>query len=530
MEQAKGWKALVLTEDWWAVWLGLGIVLMALIVFLAGGTISGWAVTPGSWDSGGRLVADFVKHFPSYLILFGGWLVIFTLSCGIMGQPLKQYIPGFIVVFLGSLAIFYLAGWQFMKRYDLGAPLLALAIGLVISNLVRIPDWMRTALRTEYYIKTGIVLLGATLPLTLIWSAGPIAFLQATIVSLLTWTTIFLVATRVFKINPKFGAVLGAGGAVCGVSASIAVGGAVRAKKDEIAISIGIVSLWAIVMIFTLSFITKALIPSVMSPGVAGAWVGTSEFADAAGFAVVAELATRHGDAPVQTFTLMKVIGRDIWIGIWALVLSIVSVAFWERSADNGKRAVGAGVIWERFPKFVFGFFFASVLMSVVASSAPKEYVGVAPVRGVFKSKAVKISYDADFSTYQVPAGYAGLFLYDAEKGTIAFRRKMSAADLRKLQAAAATEDQRWALAQLRRASDWFEGVLRPKLITPVKKLRSWAFVFCFLSIGLSTRFKELATFGMKPLYAFSAGVLVNVPLGYFLSTVVFRHYWDAIH
>ncbi|HEB84439.1 MAG TPA: putative sulfate exporter family transporter, partial [Bacteroidetes bacterium] len=241
MEQAKSWKALVLTEDWWAVWLGLGIVLMALIVFLAGGTISGWAVTPGSWDSGGRLAADFVKHFPSYLILFGGWLVIFTLSCGIMGQPLKQYIPGFIVVFLGSLAIFYLAGWQFMKRYDLGAPLLALAIGLVISNLVRIPDWMRTALRTEYYIKTGIVLLGATLPLTLIWSAGPIAFLQATIVSLLTWTTIFLVATRVFKINPKFGAVLGAGGAVCGVSASIAVGGAVRAKKDEIAISIGIV-------------------------------------------------------------------------------------------------------------------------------------------------------------------------------------------------------------------------------------------------------------------------------------------------
>ncbi len=86
-------------------------------------------------------------------------------------------------------------------------------------------------------------------------------------------------------------------------------------------------------MIFTLAFVTKALIPQTISPGVAGAWVGTSEFADAAGFAVVAELATRHGDAPVHTFTLMKVIGRDIWIGIWAA-----------RPLDSFGRLLGA---WE---------------------------------------------------------------------------------------------------------------------------------------------------------------------------------------
>jgi len=149
-----------------------------------------------------------------------------------MGHSLKQFIPGFIILFLGSLVIFYLAGWKLMEDLNLEAPLLALIIGLIFSNLFKVPDWMKVSLRTEYYIKTGIVLLGATLPLTLIITAGPIAMLQATIVSIITWLVIYFSATRIFKLEPKFGAVLGAGGAVCGVSASIAVGGSVKAKMN----------------------------------------------------------------------------------------------------------------------------------------------------------------------------------------------------------------------------------------------------------------------------------------------------------
>ena len=85
------------------------------------------------------------------------------------------------------------------------------------------------------------------------------------------------------------------------------------------------------------------------------------------------------------------------------------------------------------------------------------------------------------------------------------------------------------ALKQLRFKSDWFESDLKVKVISPVKKLRSWAFVLCFLCIGLSTRFKDLLTFGLKPFWAFTLGVMVNVPLGYFLSTVVFSRYWSEI-
>ena len=528
-----GWEKLWKTEDWWAVWLGLLIVLVGLAVFMGGSSIKGWAVTPGSWADTAGLARDFANNVGGYVVVFLLFGVVFTLSMAVMGRKVSEFVPGFILLFLGALGMLYLAGWSVMKEFDLGAPLLALLIGLGIGNAVRLPDWFKTSLRTEYYIKTGIVLLGATLPMTLIFSAGPIAFLQATIVSVTTWLTIYLAATRIFNLEPQFGAVLGAGGAVCGVSASIAVGGAVKAKKDHISIGIAVVSVWAIVMIFALTFITKAMIPDSLTPGEAGAWVGTSEFADAAGFAVVAEIANRHGDAAINTFTLMKVIGRDIWIGIWCLILSLVSVTYWERQSGGGGR-IGAGIIWERFPKFVLGFFAASAIMSVVAAQVPGDYLGKAKVADTFKSHAETIKYDADFSNYAPPAAVADRFTYDPAAGVVGFKGQMSLEEYDVLRAGIAAgdpdrADKIGALKQLRFKSDWFDAKLTPDLISPIKKLREWAFVICFLGIGLSTRFKDLATFGLRPFWAFTIGVLVNVPLGYFLSRVVFSKYWSGI-
>ncbi len=552
------------TEDYWAIWLGLIVIAMAVGFFYAGSTLKPWAVTPKGWATFDQLGADLSKHGLAYLLVYLGFGVVFTISMAIMGHKVARFVPGYTILFVGALAIFYLAGWETLKRLDLGAPLLALLIGLVIGNLRAVPEWFKTSLRTEYYIKTGIVLLGATLPLTLIAEAGPIAFVQATIVSVVTWFTIYLAATRLFKLDPRFGAVLGTGGAVCGVSGSIAVGGAVKADKDHIAVGIAVVSVWAIIMIFTLAILTKTMIPAEhqpptawwhMTPGEAGAWVGTSEYADAAGFAVVAELSAEHGDAPIQAFTLMKVIGRDIWIGIWALVLSIISVVFWElappgrgsgepgspRAAATGEGGdgptgggdgptgrVGASVVWERFPKFVIGFFAASVIMSLIAARPPADRVAAVKWADTYKTKAEKQKYQADFSRFAVPAAVADRFEIDPEAKLIRFRGKMSREQFTAL-AAGADPQQRWALKKLLGQSDWFESELKAKAIGPIKALRSWAFVLCFLCIGLSTRFKELATFGLKPFYAFTIGVLVNVPLGYLLTTRVFVDYWRGL-
>ena len=156
---------------------------------------------------------------------------------------------------------------------------MALLLGLLISNLIGLPRSMDAGFHVEFYVKTGIVLLGATLPFSLIAWAGPIAIFQASLVSLATFFVIFF-AARKLGLDRQLSAVLGAGGAVCGVSALIAIAGAVGAKKEYAPMAITVVIFWAIVMIFVLPIVS--LWPHLPS-GVAGAWIGTSEFADAAG-------------------------------------------------------------------------------------------------------------------------------------------------------------------------------------------------------------------------------------------------------
>jgi uncharacterized membrane protein YadS len=268
--------------------------------------------------------------------------------------------------------------------------------------------------------------------------------LQASVVAIATFVVIYFVATRVFKLEKPFGATLGAGGSICGVSASIAIGSSVNAKKNHVSIAISMVVIWATVMVFLLPVVARAL---GLSDGAAGALIGTSEFADAAGIAA----AQQFGDGALTTFTLMKVVGRDIFVGIWAFILAIISVTIWERhsanKADGSAQKPSAGVIWERFPKFVVGFFVASIVVTLVELGASAELVGT----------------------------------LDAEA------------------------------------------------LGPIKNLRGWAFVLCFLCIGLTTRFKELAAVGWKPFAAFTAGVAVNVALGFLFSVFLLNEYWTNI-
>ena len=198
-------------------------------------------------------------------------------------------------------------------------------------------------------------------------------------------------------------------------------------------------------MILVLPFVSQAL---GLHPGVAGAWIGTSEFADAAGFAAASTYGKMAGneDVAIKAFTLMKVIGRDLWIGIWSLVWALIATTVWEKQ-ETGARPQ-AGEIWRRFPKFVIGFFIASIIMTVFTSG-----------------------YD--------PAT--------------------------------------------------FNTVVKPNLIAPIGALRGWAFIFCFLSIGLTTRFRELKAVNVKTFAAFSIGVAVNVVAGYLLSVHVFGDYWSRL-
>ena len=448
--ESKGWRELWTKEDWWAVWLGLGLVMTAYLLFSAGSSLRWIAVTPATWSQWTDLARHFAANWPRYVAQFVLWLTLFSLALSLMGYRAREFMPAFAFVYLVSVVIFTLGQWSEAGRYNLEPPLVALALGLVISNLIGLPRSLDAGFRVEFYIKTGIVLLGATLPFTLIVWAGPVTILQASLVSVVTFTIIFLAARRL-GLEQRLAAVLGVGGAVCGVSAAIAVSGAVGARKEDTSVVITTVIVWAIVMIFVLPFAARAF---GLPTGVAGAWIGTSEFADAAGLAAAEAYGRMAGvgtgisgtaDQATFAFTLMKVVGRDVWIGIWAFLLAIVATTFWERS-EGGTTDVHQ--IWWRFPKFVLGFLVASILVTAVT--------------------------------------------------------------------------RHYSLAE-------YNKQVVPGLVAPLKGLRTWAFIFCFFSIGLTTRFRELAAAGLRPLLAFTIGAAVNVVLGYWLSVHVFGGYWTNL-
>jgi uncharacterized integral membrane protein (TIGR00698 family) len=444
------WRELWLKEDWWAIWLGLGIVVVAYAFFANGSSIKWIAVTPARWTTFSQLTAHFAGNYDRYLAQFIVWLAVFSAALTALGHKAREFIPSFIVLYVLSVVIFAIGQWDKAVIYNLEPPLVALAVGLVLSNVIGLPRWLDAGFRVEFYVKTGIVLLGATLPFTLILWAGPVAILQASIVSIITFLVIYWVAIKL-GLDKRLAATLGAGGAVCGVSAAIAIAGAVGAKKDDAPIAITTVIIWAILMIFVLPFIAQAL---HLPAGVGGAWIGTSEFADAAGFAAaqtygnIAASGAVPGtsDQAVIAYTLIKVVGRDVWIGIWAFVLAIIATTRWERT-ETGRKP-DAGEIWWRFPKFVIGFLIASLIITLVVTNYSL----------------------ADYNKTVVPA-----------------------------------------------------------LVAPIKDLRSWAFTFCFLSIGLTTRFRDLAGAGKRPFVAFSAGAIVNVIIGFILSAIVFAAHWENL-
>lgn len=372
-------------EDGWAIIIGLGLTLAASLLFVAdsGHILKLVTVKFATWHTLAEMGDTLGQSLPSLIYLYALLLVPLSIGAQRIGYSPREFGKGLLVLFLGAVLVSLLASNAWLKAAQLEAPLIALFAGLAIGNTVRLPSWLHEALRTEYYVKTGIVLMGATLPFTIILQAGPTAIGQALLVSVITFGSIYFAATRFFGLDRRFAACLGAGGSICGVSGAIAIGGACRARPEHVSVSISLVIVWAVAMIFVLPALCKWL---DLDPGIAGAWIGTSEFADAAGFA--AAEAIGHESA-VQAFTLMKVVGRDMFVGIWAFLVAILSVTVWERAendrAPRGQRTdatapsetdqperINRSEIWRRFPKFILGFFAASLLATAVLQLLPE--------------------------------------------------------------------------------------------------------------------------------------------------------------
>ncbi len=233
----------------------------------------------------------------------------------------------------------FLAGNGFFVDLGIEYVIFGLAIGLLISNTVGVPRWLKPAVQTEFFIKTGLVILGASLLFTEIVQAGALGIVQALLVVFVVWYACFWLCRRL-RVDDEFGAMLATAVSICGVSAAIAACGAIQGDKKKLSYVTSLVLIVAVPMMIVMPWIAKA---TGMNDLVAGAWLGgtldTSASVVAAG-ALISEAAMKTG-------VIVK-FSQNALIGVAAFALAI----WWtlRAGAASGQRP-SAAVIWQRFPE-----------------------------------------------------------------------------------------------------------------------------------------------------------------------------------
>ena len=338
-------KELVRREDWWSVWVGF-----ALLASVFGGFVS---YVPGfpRWTS--PLLGMPASLLLPLLLLMLGVGALTAIAVGTVGDDAGRYIRAFPVVFVLATAAFYIASNRVLAAYGLGYALWALVIGLIISNFIGTPDWLRPAVRTELFVKVGLVILGAEVIFGRILELGQYGLIVAWGVTPLVLLSMFWFGYRKLGLSPSFAMVIAAATSVCGVSAAIAVAGACRAKKEELTLAVGMTLIFTVLMMVGMPFLAQAM---GLDPIVAGAWIGGT--VDSTGAVVAAGQIL--GDNAMQTAAVVKMI-QNILIGIVAFGVALYWVARIEPGSGDRPRI---GEIWNRFPKFVLGFIGASFIVS----------------------------------------------------------------------------------------------------------------------------------------------------------------------
>ncbi|MGW9417142.1 conserved hypothetical integral membrane protein [Cellulosimicrobium aquatile] len=252
-------------------------------------------------------------------------------------------------------------------------PVYAIALGL-LGNLVLtalgLRDRLAAAFRTELFIKTGLVLLGATVNLALIVSAAGPAIAQAFLLITLVFGFTWWLGGRL-GIEDRLRALLASAVSICGVSAAISAAGAVQAKKEQLAYTASVVILFALPSIFVLPALAESL---GLSPAVAGAWIGGNIDTTAA----VTAAGALAGDEALQVAAIVKAT-QNALIGVVAVALTAYFAFKVERTP--GASAPRVRELWTRFPKFVLGFLAASVAATVyvgaVGADASADQIAV---------------------------------------------------------------------------------------------------------------------------------------------------------
>ncbi len=370
-------------EDWVVVWIGFAAIAAVLAGYRPVSLAAKWAVPADLASLANPTV------WAGWLAVAAPAMVLATLGVVLLRENARSFTLAFPIVFLLSLAAQILGGNATANAWGIEFVIFALSVGLLVSNTVGTPPWLMAAVRTELYIKSGIIFMGATIIFGDIMKAGALGILQSVLVVVVVWYFSFWLAKKL-RLDDEFAAMLSTAVSICGVSAAIAACGAIEGDRRKLSYVTSIVLIVAVPMIVIQPWLIRQFgIPDM----VAGAWIGgtldTTGSVVAAG-ELIGETATKIG-------TIVK-FSQNVLIGLAAFLLSL----WWSTKAANGEqRKTSAAVIWARFPKFVLGFAAASLLFSFAVNAATVTAVkpALTNLRNVFFALAfVSIGLETRFT------------------------------------------------------------------------------------------------------------------------------------
>jgi len=395
-----------LSEDWMAVIIGLGIFLISMIAF-TGFEVFGWGIKTKVWMDPLKImypVSEGVK-IPGVLSLVLTYVfmaVILSIGAKLMNLDVKKFVPGFTLVFFISYACWAVGHYAYIaatpdQLEKFGIPwslnltgeagfIIALLAGLFVGNVTPgLAQRMEEAIRPEWYIKTAIVILGAGLGVrgaeamglaSAVMFSGFCAIIGA---YLIFWTLTYFIARKYFRFGREWAAPLASGISICGVSAAIATGGAIRARPIIPIMVSSLVVIFAVVELLVLPFLAQQYL--YHEPLVAGAWMGLSVKTDGAAVAsgaitdalvrakALAVQGVKYEDGWVTMAATTVKVFIDMFIGVWAFILAIIWCSFIE--CRPGER-VRPAEIWSRFPKFVMGYVLTFLILLFACIKSPE--------------------------------------------------------------------------------------------------------------------------------------------------------------
>lgn len=354
-------KKFALPEDWVVVVLGALIIALSIAGLVLTVPVFGW-----------KNLDDLRSHvFTAANLQSIGWQLLFTgviagIGAALTGKPVTTFVAGFIVVYLLTILALIIAGNSNMKALNLEAVIFSLGIGLVIGNFFRLPQWLKSSLSTELFVKIGLVLLGTTVIFTDILKAGSLGLIQALVVVLSVWYFAFWLCKKL-RVDDELAMMISSAVSICGVSAAIATSGAIKGDSKKLSYVISMVLITAIPMMIFMPIIANYF---HFSQEVTGAWLGGS--IDTTG-AVVAS-GTLVGETALKFSTIVK-FSQNVLLGVAAFAISVYWTYTKHPAAADKESKPTLKVIWERFPKFVLGFIGASLLFSFFISPATAAQV-----------------------------------------------------------------------------------------------------------------------------------------------------------